>query len=512
MLRLVLPVLALTLCGCVAAYDPSSPSRLGLETRAQEVGVKDSMPWTRGRRAQPQPSPQPNQQAAAQLIPPRPAPPSDPLVQPVEPLVAAPATPAGQQLDWWLTILRGADTRRIGSHFTDTFLTHVPVAQLREVARLGGGEDLADGPVELIPSDDAPPPPLTAVIRGTASDRYTRIKLGVDAKGQISTLWLGPLVGFKRADLDTWAKIDSRCNSLEGVFSFGAYELNGTTLRPIHTLNDSRPLAIGSAFKLYILGALAEEIAAGRARWDEPLAINDELKSLPSGQMQLEPEGQEFPISRYAELMISISDNTAADHLLHRIGRAKVEAYMARLNPDAGKSLPFLSTMEMFKLKLSPDRTLADRYARADTAARRAMLAEGGEVARAVPSFAGAALWKAPYEIERIEWFASAGECCRVMADLHRLEQQSGMQPLSHALRINPGLQFDAKVWPSVAYKGGSEPGVLNMTWLLTREDGKLFLVSIGWNNTKKEVDLKQAADLAGAGVALVAEEGEPVK
>src|SRR5262249_45500007 len=148
----------------------------------------------------------------------------------------------------------------------------------------------------------------------------------------------------KRADLDTWAKIDDRCRSLPGKVSLASYALEGSQLRPVHTLNPDEPLAIGSTFKLYILGALAEEVAAGRARWDEPLAIKDDLTSLPSGQMQLETEGVEFPISRFADLMISISDNTAADHLLDRVGRARVEAYMSRLNPDAARNLPFLST------------------------------------------------------------------------------------------------------------------------------------------------------------------------
>ena len=131
----------------------------------------------------------------------------------------------------------------------------------------------------------------------------------------------------------------------------------------------------------------------------------------------------------------------------------------------------------------------------ADEATRRAMLAPGGEVAKASPSFAAAALWKAPFHITDIEWFATTPEMCRVMADLHRLEQQPGLEEVGHALRINPGLQFDSRTWRSIAYKGGSEPGVLNMTWLLERADGKWFTVSFGWNDTKKDVDIKTASD-----------------
>src|SRR5262249_19066453 len=158
--------------------------------------------------------------------------------------------------------------------------------KVREIARAWRRDEMSDGPVELVKIDESGPGKLTAVVRGTTTDRYTRITMGVDEQGRISALWLGPLVGYKRADLDTWATIDDRCVSPPGKVSLASYALEGPQLRPVHTLNPDEPLAIGSTFKLYILGALAEEVAAGRARWDEPLAIKDDLKSLPSGQMQ----------------------------------------------------------------------------------------------------------------------------------------------------------------------------------------------------------------------------------
>jgi hypothetical protein len=37
-------------------------------------------------------------------------------------------------------------------------------------------------------------------------------------------------------------------------------------------------------------------------------------------------------------------------------------------------------------------------------------------------------------------------------------------------------------VWPYVGFKGGSEPGVLNMTYLLRRDDDKWFVVTLGFN------------------------------
>jgi hypothetical protein len=49
-------------------------------------------------------------------------------------------------------------------------------------------------------------------------------------------------------------------------------------------------------------------------------------------------------------------------------------------------------------------------------------------------------------------------------------------------LSKNPGLPIDAKVWPYIGFKGGSEPGVVNMTYLLRRDDDRWFVVSLGFN------------------------------
>jgi hypothetical protein len=118
--------------------------------------------------------------------------------------------------------------------------------------------------------------------------------------------------------------------------------------------------------------------------------------------------------------------------------------------------------------------------------------------------------WKQPIHIDDIEWFATAPECCRVMADLHRLEQLPGMEPLSKGLRINAGIQYDKETWKSVAFKGGSEPGVINLTYLLERKDGRWFALSVGWNNSKQALEEARAVDLAGRGFGILAKEGMP--
>jgi len=37
--------------------------------------------------------------------------------------------------------------------------------------------------------------------------------------------------------------------------------------------------------------------------------------------------------------------------------------------------------------------------------------------------------------------------------------------------------------WDYVGFESGSEPGVLDLTWLLRNEAGEYWIASIGWNN-----------------------------
>jgi len=50
-------------------------------------------------------------------------------------------------------------------------------------------------------------------------------------------------------------------------------------------------MAVGSAFKLAILAALDDQIAAGKHRWDEVVTLQHDWKSLPSGELQNWPDG-----------------------------------------------------------------------------------------------------------------------------------------------------------------------------------------------------------------------------
>lgn len=252
------------------------------------------------------------------------------------------------------------------------------------------------------------------------------------------------------------------------------------TPQVLYELNPDTSLAIGSTFKLYILAALSED----QKPWNEVLSIRQDRLSLPSGLLHRALPGSPMTVYGLAALMLSISDNTATDHLLHHAGRSRVEQMLSLTgNANPGRSLPLLATLEMFKLKSDP--TLMNKYITADEATRRTLLDTDVRAMSRDAVEQGLSNWTTPIAIDTLEWFASASDLCRLM-DHFRLKNDATALGL---MTMNRGLQFDDKVFSYVGFKGGSEPGVINLTFLLKTVDGKSYALSAGWNDPTKEVD-----------------------
>jgi beta-lactamase class A len=235
---------------------------------------------------------------------------------------------------------------------------------------------------------------------------------------------------------------------------------------PLLTMAPGRVLAVGSAFKLAVLAALQQRINAGQLSWTQKVTLRAQDKSLPSGVLQTRPNGSRYTVADLARYMIAISDNTAADLLIHLVGRAAI----APLIPERDR--PILTTRELFVLKAPANKGLRERYlAAARPAARLAILAQVDQLPLPslrvlVPLFSNGPV--AP----RIEYFFSVRRLCGLMARVQRLPQMS----------INPGVADPAE-WTHVAFKAGVEPGVLNLTTMATARNGVTYCVSATWNN-----------------------------
>jgi hypothetical protein len=307
----------------------------------------------------------------------------------------------------------------------------------------------------------------------------------------------------------SWQATDAELQRLASRVGLLAAEVRGGRLQVVHAFHAERSGPIGSAFKLYVLGTLAETIAAGQASWHEQLAIHDAWKSVhgsehnvPASELQSEPAGKRFTLERYARQMIALSDNTATDHLIHRLGRARIEHALAGLGHHApDQTTPLLTTREMTILKIDAPAALRRAYERASAAERRRLLPQ----IDAIPLSIKGLRWTKPIAIDTLEWFASPADLGRALAALERLAARPGLAPVRAILAANPGIDVDRHVWRYVGFKGGSEVGVLCLAWYLERTDGRAYVMTIELSDPSHDIDTLAAVSAAQAATTLLA-------
>ncbi|GEM89915.1 serine hydrolase [Oceanithermus desulfurans] len=325
------------------------------------------------------------------------------------------------------------------SWFAPGFLAKVPAAQVAAIVQQLSG---SLGTFEGVRPEGAD---YVAVFeRGEVP-----VSLSLDAQGRIAGLFFRP----PRPRLASLAEAKKRMAAWPGAKQLLVLK-DG---EPLVQLEGERRLAVGSAFKLSVLAAVLDAVESGALAWDRTVKLNEDYRSLPSGRLQDWPAGTPLTLADLAGRMMAESDNTATDHLIHLLGRERVEVY-------AYENVPLLTTRAAFVLKANSE--LRRRWLEASRAERRRLVAQAE--ARPLPSLAG--LMAALPETE-VEWFYSARELCELA--LRALDT-----PLAG---INPGLaRRDA--WKQVAFKGGSEPGVLNLTTALAGEGGSRYCVAATWN------------------------------
>jgi beta-lactamase class A len=359
--------------------------------------------------------------------------------------------------------------------FTPAFLAQVPPTQIRAIARQVVAQY---GAVRGLDRLDAGSP-QSGVIHVGLERAVLNIQIVVEP--QAPNRIAGLLVTGAEMRADSLAAIIAEIRALPGAKSVAIARLDGAP-QILASLEPERPLAIGSAFKLFILAELNRQIAAGRRHWSDVVALD--RRSIPSGTLQTWPQGSPMTLHTLAALMISVSDNTAADMLLRTLGREHVEQMMATLGvADPARNRPLLSTLEMSAIKTGPAATF-NAWQQADEAGRRRMLAT--DYAHVDASRIDTARFTGnPLHIE-VEYYASAADMVRVMDWIRR----HGDETAKAILGINSGLGPQQRGALAYAgYKGGSEPGVLNLTWLVRNNAGVWQVVTGSWNNPEAPLD-----------------------
>jgi beta-lactamase class A len=376
--------------------------------------------------------------------------------------------------------------------FSPSFLAHIPAAQLQAVTQQ---LTAAHGALQRVESVE-PVSTDRARIAFAMERAIVRMEMALDAEAphRISGLVVS---GVEPRGGDSAASVITELRALPGQVNFAIARLDGPQPTLLNSIEPDRPLALGSAFKLVILAELSRQVQAGQHRWNEVVPLD--RHSLPSGMLQQWPLGSPLTLHSLASLMISISDNTATDVLLHLAGRENVERMMTRIGmQSAARNRPFLSTMEAFQLKSEDAQNLA-RWTSGDEAARRAWLRERYE--RGGSEVDVSRLMGDPHAIDTVEWFASANDLVRVMDWLRR----NGDDTTRAIMAINPGLGRQvAGEFGYMGFKGGSEPGVINLTFLIRNNAGTWHVVTAGWNNPAAPVDEAKFVGLLSRAVRLV--------
>lgn len=395
----------------------------------------------------------------------------------------------------------GGDAPKFDTVFSASFLQKVPPIKM-----IAGMKPLVDQYGKCIGATITKRVSEWVAEAEGVSDKGYIFPISITIESKAPYRIMGFFVKPPRKQVVSFDGVVSQLKELDGRAAMWVYDIDEQ--KGIAGYNESDRLPTGSAFKIYVLGALESRIQAGELSWDQVVNLDTTMYSLPSGVLQSWPHGAPVTINTLATQMISISDNTATDHLISIVGRRFIEDYqtaMGHLEPSVNK--PFLTTRELFALKFSDGAMRARNYANTEGESARRLQLDSLKTQVALDDIMFESDVVLP---DKVEWFASPIELCAAMSYfgnwLSRGQNSPQMRnsPALDILSVNPGLDINSDVFTYIGYKGGSETGVLNMTYLLQRADGRRYAMSISWMDLEKEVALVTFSGIVSTAIKLL--------
>lgn len=421
-----------------------------------------------------------------------------PAQSPVTPTATAgfPADAVGGQLRWMVGQMNSDTVQSdLTDRFSTTFLTEVPPAQWLVML----GQLRAQGPwvVEEVSTHDR-----TGAATLVSQGRRYRLTMTLDDAGRIDGALLNEAARGQAAT--DWAGVVTRAELAAPQVSILAADVAADgSLKVAHRSGDQWLRPIASMAKLYVLAAVTEAVRDGDLTWDTPLTLTAADKTLPSGTLQDRADGSTVSVREAADLMIRISDNTAADLLIRTVGEPQVRAAANRAGHRHPAGItPFLTPRQMFWLGYGDSeqaKAARSGWAAADEATRRRLLAavpmDGPGPQNIDPN---SAHWRSG-----IGWFATPAEVVAAQLYLDRLAGTPAGQPLRQILTTNGGIAVEG--WSGQAFKGGSDSGVIALSFLApaTGSGSRQALVMIGTGD--KAVDEETFVAAAGDAARLLA-------
>ena len=292
---------------------------------------------------------------------------------------------------------------------------------------------------------------------------------------------------------DSWQAIEEDARALPGLCSLELREL--ATGRVLVSLEPSLRLGIGSTSKLVIFSCLLDRIAAGRLAWSHRIELEARAISGSSGVMHCWPVGSPLTVHTAAVLMLTMSDNTAADLLLHELGREAVEEVAGEIaTPGSAARARFPSTRAFLKLAACS----AAQQAEYRDVAPEQQLPMLERLESAPPELGDVTSQALP---DGVGWYFSALEICNL---LERIRSQIEDDEVARALLGASPQAIAAPAWAYVGSKGGSSPGRFSLAALLRSPKGRWLGACLTINTEPEAVSvpayaglIRRATDLA---------------
>lgn len=403
-----------------------------------------------------------------------------------------PSNPTTDQLDWLMGELASDETTttaEVQDHFTGGFLAQFSVSQTQAfLASLRSSFPDA----ELVDIVTLTPVRVTAVIRAPGDGALGFLQIGATYSGnrRIALLGVNNYGGSTQYPADavlTLPQAIDKFATLAPRTSLLAARIGGDGTCTALQQRDAGVLrATGSIFKTWVLGGVAEAIAADTLAPDDavPLVASELAQG---GTINSEPLGTQFSVFDLAQLMMGISDNTATDLLHEQVGRAVLDDAIEDSGvADPHVLQPLLGISEQFHLFYSFPLADSQSYVGGSEAFQRSFLADRieplGPLGNTRPYFHTGLLTSG-------SWRASPNDICNTFAWLRGFDGEAA-RTIDFALGASVAQPDVRARWDRAWYKGGSLASgaglhVLTHAWMLERNgEAPLVLVAMTENDS----------------------------
>ena len=368
--------------------------------------------------------------------------------------------PSVSQLEWFLNTLSDADApnfARWQQRFAPSFLKERG-AELpsffqelrRELPR-----------ARLVEVVTRTPTLIVATVQSRDPQRLGLVELGTglfDARIRMLSVRLLSHGGLPIADVDKRRTAPETIAALSrhasGVSALVAGPGADGDCRPILAMQEEAPRAIGSVYKIWLLGAALDRIAQ-EPEHGQMLSLRvRSAATTPGSGIEAEAAGRRASVDDLLVLMMGRSDNTAAELVFDWLGRASVEAQLGKLKYGRKRDIvPFLSPQEQLHFYWTLTLAEVESYLSRDDASQRRMVET--QVAELGPI---RDLSKVNDEIlVSGTWQASAMDICRALFGLSTRRYGPRISALrDEALGASVGVLGLHHRWDRIWFKGGS--------------------------------------------------------